>query len=210
LKLWQQNLDKGLGNQHELLQRMGSGEYQFVALQEPYIDFRDKTRANSHWSVVYPTGHGRKGARTTRAVTLVSTELPTGSWSQMDIDSSDIVVVEFRCAIGVVRIVNIYNDGDHDENLVALRNYMQRARLRPARGRVFYLWVGDFNRHSPMWDEFRNAHLFTAQAEDAVFMLLHLLGTYRMEMALLRDIPTLKAKGTGNFTRPDNVFCTSN
>ncbi|KAJ6450856.1 hypothetical protein C8R47DRAFT_958598, partial [Mycena vitilis] len=28
-----------------------------------------------------------------------------------------------------------------------------------------------------------------------------------MSMALPRDIPTLKAKGTGNLTRPDNVFC---
>ncbi|KAJ7768443.1 hypothetical protein B0H16DRAFT_1218508, partial [Mycena metata] len=30
-----------------------------------------------------------------------------------------------------------------------------------------------------------------------------------MEMALPRDIPTLKAKGTGNLTRPDNVFCSA-
>ncbi|KAJ7921816.1 hypothetical protein B0H13DRAFT_1508844, partial [Mycena leptocephala] len=28
-----------------------------------------------------------------------------------------------------------------------------------------------------------------------------------MKMALPRDIPTLRAKGTGNLTRPDNVFC---
>ncbi|KAJ7768442.1 hypothetical protein B0H16DRAFT_1308156, partial [Mycena metata] len=116
LKLWQQNLDRGLGNQHELLQRMGSGEYQFAALQEPHIDARNKTRANSHWRVVYPTEHGMEGRRT-RAVTLVSSALPTESWSQMEVSSADIVAVEFRCAIGALRIVNIYNDGDHDENL---------------------------------------------------------------------------------------------
>ncbi|KAJ7762507.1 hypothetical protein B0H16DRAFT_1209629, partial [Mycena metata] len=28
-------------------------------------------------------------------------------------------------------------------------------------------------------------------------------------MALPRDIPTLRAFGTGNFTRPDNVFCST-
>ncbi|KAJ7032165.1 hypothetical protein C8F04DRAFT_885767, partial [Mycena alexandri] len=28
-------------------------------------------------------------------------------------------------------------------------------------------------------------------------------------MALPRDIPTLRAFGTGNFTRPDNVFCSA-
>ncbi|KAJ7881662.1 hypothetical protein B0H13DRAFT_1561220, partial [Mycena leptocephala] len=29
-------------------------------------------------------------------------------------------------------------------------------------------------------------------------------------MALPRDIPTLRAKGTGNLMRPDNVFCSAN
>ncbi|KAJ7918900.1 hypothetical protein B0H13DRAFT_1502454, partial [Mycena leptocephala] len=30
-----------------------------------------------------------------------------------------------------------------------------------------------------------------------------------MEMPLPKDVPTLRAKGTGNLTRPDNVFCSS-
>ncbi|KAJ7812055.1 hypothetical protein B0H13DRAFT_1497125, partial [Mycena leptocephala] len=30
-----------------------------------------------------------------------------------------------------------------------------------------------------------------------------------MAMPLPRDVPTLRAKGTGNLTRPDNVFCSS-
>jgi hypothetical protein len=58
-----------------------------------------------------------------------------------------------------------------------------------------------------MWDEFRNSHLFTAAVEDAVFPLLQLLGCYQMEMLLPKDVLTLCAKGTGNLTRPDNVFC---
>ncbi|KAJ7187280.1 hypothetical protein C8R46DRAFT_880328, partial [Mycena filopes] len=116
LKLWQQNLDRGLDNQLELLQTMGTGKYHFAALQEPYIGIGNVTRANSHWIVVYPTEHGMEGRRT-RAVTLIATSLPMDSWSQMPVPSADVVAIEFRCAIGTLRIVNVYNDGDHDDTL---------------------------------------------------------------------------------------------
>ncbi|KAJ7173836.1 hypothetical protein C8R46DRAFT_893338, partial [Mycena filopes] len=116
LKLWQQNLDRGLDNQHELLQTMGANDYHFAALQEPHIDFRNMTRGNSSWRVVYPSEHGMEGRRT-RAVTLVNVSLSTNSWTQMPFPSPDAVAIEFRCAIGTIRIVNVYNDGDHDETL---------------------------------------------------------------------------------------------
>ncbi|KAJ6469936.1 hypothetical protein C8R45DRAFT_766712, partial [Mycena sanguinolenta] len=57
--------------------------------------------------VVYPTLHGKGEART-RAVTLVNVSLPTDSWSQMQIDSSDMVAIEFRGDFRTLRIVNIY------------------------------------------------------------------------------------------------------
>ncbi|KAJ6568290.1 hypothetical protein DFH09DRAFT_918139, partial [Mycena vulgaris] len=116
LTIWQQNLDRGLDNQHELLQAMGRDHYHFAALQEPYMDFNNKTRANLWWTTVYPMEHGLPG-RKTRAVTLVSATLPTNTWSQIPIPSADVVGIEFRMAIGTIRLINIYNDGDHDENL---------------------------------------------------------------------------------------------
>jgi hypothetical protein len=75
---------------------------------------------------------------------------------------------------------------------------------------VYYLWVGDFNRHSALWDEIRNAHLFTAEADRAVALLLQLLGQHRMKMPLPQGVPTLRAKRTQNLTCPDNVFCSEN
>ncbi|KAJ7689695.1 hypothetical protein B0H17DRAFT_934037, partial [Mycena rosella] len=116
LAIWQQNLDKGLDNQQELLQAMGRDRYHFAALQEPYIDHNRRSRANPWWTVVYPTGHDTSVERS-RAVTLVNRTLPTNSWSQIHIPSPDVVGVEFRGDFGTLRLINIYNDGDHDEAL---------------------------------------------------------------------------------------------
>jgi hypothetical protein len=108
---------------------MGRDRYHFAALQEPYIDFLGKTRSNSAWTAVYPTLHGREGGRT-RAITLVSTSLPTNSWSQIHISSADVVGVEFRSAVGTIQIINVYNDGDHNDSLKAIRDYMQSPAAR--------------------------------------------------------------------------------
>ncbi|KAJ7769946.1 hypothetical protein B0H16DRAFT_1307194, partial [Mycena metata] len=116
LKVWQQNLDRSNNNQQDLLEKMGRDEYQFAALQEPYIGPGNKTRANSHWRVVYPTLHG-EGQGSTRAVTLVNTAVPTDAWSQIPVPSKDVVVVELKGEFGTLRMVNIYNDGDHDDTL---------------------------------------------------------------------------------------------
>ncbi|KAJ3980695.1 hypothetical protein F5890DRAFT_1419104, partial [Lentinula detonsa] len=80
------------------------------------------------------------------------------------------------------------------------------ARQRP-RGPVHYIWVGDFNRHHPIWDEPRNHHLFTARNLEAAQHLLSLNARYRMQMALPEHLPTLCTHNSGNYTRVDNVFC---
>ena len=69
------------------------------------------------------------------------------------------------------------------------------------------IWLGDFNRHHPQWDEERNAHLFTAANLTAAEQLLEQVAQADMEMVLEPGVPTLEALRTGNHTRPDNVFC---
>jgi hypothetical protein len=142
LKLWQQNLDRSLDNQHELLQSMGRGAYHIAALQEPYIGLGNLTRGNSHWHVVYPSQDGEEGKRT-RAATLVNASVPTEAWSQLHVPSLDVVTIELHGEFGTLRVVNIYNDGDNNDTLGVLRDFM-RAQT-PGRGQTFYVWLGDFN-----------------------------------------------------------------
>ncbi|KAJ8589707.1 hypothetical protein M405DRAFT_700139, partial [Rhizopogon salebrosus TDB-379] len=68
------------------------------------------------------------------------------------------------------------------------------------------IWLGDFNRHHPLWDEDRNTQLFTNQYLDAAQPLLDLIADYGMIMTLPKGLPTLQSTSSKNWTRPDNVF----
>ena len=85
--------------------------------------------------------------------------------------------------------------------------------MSPHTGGIFELeaWVTCFGVVTyPMWDEERNNHLFTAKALEEPGELLELVTDHNMEMVLLKDILTLEAKSTKNWTHPDNDFCSIN
>ena len=71
------------------------------------------------------------------------------------------------------------------------------------------IWLGDFNRHHPLWDDLNNTHLFTAANLDAASPLVDLIGTFEMEMPLPAGLPTIETFRTGSLSRPDNIFCSS-
>ena len=71
------------------------------------------------------------------------------------------------------------------------------------------VWLGDFNRHHPLWDDPSNTHLFTTTNLDTASPLVDLLGTFGMEMPLPAGIPTIETFRTGSLSRPDNVFCST-
>ena len=61
-----------------------------------------------------------------------------------------------------------------------------------------------------MWDEEHNHHLFTATALAESAKLLEMVARHDMQMVLPKDIPTLEALATKNWTHPDNIFCSAN
>jgi len=65
--------------------------------------------------------------------------------------------------------------------------------------------AGNFNRHHSWWEDESNSHLTTGEA--MIQPLLDLVYRYNLGMALPPGIPTLQALSTGNWTRPDNVWC---
>lgn len=107
----------------------------------------------------------------------------------------------------MVRIFNVYNDGTHSRSIRALDFYLRSAAGRGQQGRNGAdIWVGDFNRHHPMWDHPSNGHLFMRANLEAAEEMITILNRHRMVMALRPGVPTLEAMSTKNLTRPDNVF----
>ncbi|RPD60340.1 hypothetical protein L226DRAFT_425626, partial [Lentinus tigrinus ALCF2SS1-7] len=68
------------------------------------------------------------------------------------------------------------------------------------------IWLGDFNRHHPSWDDPANHHLFTTDNLRRAEVLINYLTRFSLEQALPPSLPTLEATRTKNHTRPDNVF----
>ena len=106
-------------------------------------------------------------------------------------------------------IINIYNDGKSNLTIEQLGSFLAWNIREVCPSELDHMiWLGDFNRHHPLWDEEQNSHLFTSKALDNAQKLIDLIADYRMAQALPKDLPTLQSSSMGNWTRPNNVFCT--
>ncbi len=110
-----------------------------------------------------------------------------------------------------MRLFNIYNDCKNSDTITSLHRHLRREERREERGGAGEnrqdIWLGDFNRHHPMWDKAGNNQLFTRKNLDEAEQLINLAATYGMEMVLPPGEPTRRDWATRNTTRPDNVFC---
>ena len=208
LRIWQQNTNRSLIAQLDLLHSITPSLYSVVAIQEPHIDFLGNSRATSHWHAIYLPKH-RDDPKSTCSLLLISKRLiTTNAWTQIPIDSPDITAVKLDSDIGAIHLYNIYNDGVHSANLARLDAHLQMFTTNWAENHnLKMIWVGDFNRHHPLWDKSRNSHLFSPANLSTAQPLLDLLAAHDMTMVLPKDIPTLEVLNTKNYMRPDNVFC---
>jgi len=140
---------------------------------------------------------------------LVNANISSNSWTALSIDCPDITAIQITGAWGTRRFFNIYNDQKHSQNITALNRYLltsESEQRSTGSSPPEDLWCGDFNRHSPMWDEARNSQLFTRPALREAQRLIDLAATWNMHMALRPGINTLESTSSKNYTRPDNVW----
>jgi len=128
------------------------------------------------------------------------------------------MAVELIGNFGKVHIYNIYNPCESNNTIQFLERHMwlennacrnrQVAQGDEPEQREHIVWMGDFNRHHPMWELHSNVHLLTAVNLDTAGKLINLLSLYNLVQVLPPNIATLEASNTKNLTCPDNVFCT--
>ena len=185
-----------------------------MLLQEPYFDTYGNTKVSYHWHVLRPTSY-KDSEDGIMAVILVNKNISTGQWTQIDIpNTQDLVGLQLTGEYGKVSILNIYNSQHHDATLyisdLALRDLLNDPATQDTDGENYLIWAGDFNRHHPMWDDERNVQLLTNKNIDDAQLVIDIASDHGLEMALPQGKPTYYVTRNGNWTRPDNVFCTVN
>lgn len=206
LRIWQQNLNKSKEAQLDLLSAAKPSDWDLILIQEPYLDNAlNNTRANHHWVVHYPPTHRLEGQARTRSLILINKSIPSDSYKLLPIFSPDVTGIELTTDDGRLTLFNIYNSCSDNASILTLQNYLIASRYSDrARPNDHMYWMGDFNRHHPLWEEERNSHL--ESPEDLISPLLDLIADFDMTMTLPAGIPTLQAMNSGNWTRPDNVW----
>ena len=104
LAIWQQNLNKSPNCQHDLLssRRLARHNIDIVALQEPSVNFLNKTIATQDWTPLYPSTHEKQPEKT-RSITLIRSDLLTESWEQLDFPSGDVTATCVKEDWGTVK-----------------------------------------------------------------------------------------------------------
>ncbi|THH14609.1 hypothetical protein EUX98_g9587 [Antrodiella citrinella] len=189
LRIWQQNLAKSLEAQDEFLADLDSDDYDLALLQEPYVDHARLTRL--------------------KLALAFNKMIVTEAWEALEVQSMDITAIWLATHAGPLYIFNVYNDQKHHNTLRVLAQATRKhgmSEQRRGRQSGHLLWAGDFNRHHSLWEDPRNQHLLSPTYVDAAQPLINLISAFNLTMLLPSSIPTLKARGTGNYTRPDNII----
>jgi hypothetical protein len=169
IRIWQQNMRKSLDAQLLTLHTTGNN-CDIICIQEPHFDHLNATQATSTWRLITPMGwnRGDPAEKTPRAITLIHDRIPTNSWTQIDIDTPDMVGIKITGEGGKISIYNLYNDCTHSYTLTKFQEHLEaREQANPDPvlddRTISDIWLGDFNRHHPMWEDKENEHLFTHQ-----------------------------------------------
>ena len=212
INIWQQNVNKLPTCQHNLLSsnKLMSMNIDILAIQEPAMINKSCSIASKEWISVYPTTH-TTNPKKTRLLTLVRAQISTDSWNQLDFPLSDVMVVQLSSTWGKLTIFNIYNEGECNNTINLLTKYQKdnhRSLESSCVGAAHQIWLGDFNRHHPYWDDPRDSRLFTNAAMGAAKALIEAVADAGLDMALPSGIPTHCHNITKCWSRLNHVFIT--
>jgi len=110
---------------------------------------------------------------------------------------------------GKITIFNIYNNCNNNNMIKLLasfysRNWTQLEHADISTANV--IWLGDFNRHHPLWDDPNDERLFTPKVMHAAEVLIEAVVDVGLELALPSGTPTHQHNITKSWSRLDQVF----
>ena len=213
IEIWQQNVNRSRTCQHALISSAALARrgIDIVALQEPAINNFGVTIATREWTPVYPSTHSANPSKT-RSLLLIRSNLLTDQWKQIDFPSGDVTIVNVRGDWGEMDIYNIYNDCEKNDTIHQLEDFNHQRVSTPTLpncrnvGTKSALWVGDFNRHHPHWDDPNDTRLFTKTAIRDAEILISAVAELGLDLVLPPGLPTHLHNVTKKWSRLDQVF----
>ena len=205
INIWQQNVNRSQTGQHALISSAALARrgIDVVALQEPSINSFGTTIAAREWIVVYPTTHHAKPTKT-RSLILLRSNILTDKWKQIDFPSGDVTIIAISGSWGEITLFNIYNDCEKNNTIHELEAFARSCASNTTPQPT--LWLGDFNRHHPHWDDPTDTRLFTSLATRNAEILISTVAELGLDLALPPGIPTHLHNVTKKWTRLDQVF----
>ena len=185
LHIWQQNAHKSKLAQLHILNSANPEDWDIIAIQEPWLNSLSNARGSTFWRILYPSNHLSDDATRSRSIFLINTNISTDCYTQLDIPSADITAIWFTNNQGCLAVFNVYKDCTHNNSITKLSTYLT---ANPPSPTDHMLWLGDFNRHHPLWEPLNNNHLNSS--EDDVQPLLNILHDYDMDLILPPGTPT--------------------
>lgn len=228
LKIYNHNINGSDWYQHALTNMLN--EYDIMTLQEPHVNFMRNTIATRRWDVVYPDGkyldppksnntrNRTKSGKTKdvrmRSVILVSKRLASGSWEPLSIKHSwDITGIKVTCGNDKYFIFSVYNDCErkNTRTVQQLSAFCEtHEEISSARAtddpNTHIIWIGDFNRHDPMWDSLDNCDLFTNEEAEGTQPLLEAAADLDLYQILPKGTTTHENFRTGRWSCLDLVW----
>ena len=210
LSIWQQNVNRSSTCQHDLISSAALARrgIDIVALQEPAITNFGTTIASRDWVTVYPSTHSSDPNKTC-SLLLIRNNILTEQWKQVDFPSGDVTIVQLGGNWGELTLFNIYNDCENNDTINQLETFTQTRTATSSRNREDtkpVIWMGDFNRHHPHWDNPADTRLFTRKALDDAELLISTVAGLGLDLVLPPGIPTHLHNVTKKWTRLDQVF----
>lgn len=130
LKIWQQNVNRSLISQLDLVNNLHPRSADIVDIQEPYFDHLQNTRENSRWYVVYPQGY-KEAEKAPRSVMLVSKAISTNSWVPLQVGTTDVTAIRMIATgngIPDILIYNVYVDQANSDTITAIDQHTTEMR----------------------------------------------------------------------------------
>jgi len=214
ITIWQQNVNKLPACQYDLLSsnKLTTINIDVIALQEPAIINANRSIAARDWISVYPTPH-LSNPEKTRSLMLFNAQISMDSWNQLNFPLSNVTVIQFRSEWGKLTIFNVYNEGKSNNTINLLTRYHRdnHPNLEQSQiGNAHIIWLGDFNRHHPCWDDPSDLRLFTDNALAAAEILIEAVAEAGLEIVLPHGTPTYCHSIMKCWSRLDHVFISDN